>query len=106
VERLDAYPRVREDLTVAVLDGEAVVYDDVAGDLHHLNSTATVVFQLLNGDATVEELAADLADAYGMPQDDVAVQVRDLVRSLADQHLLVGTEPDPRTKGDPEHSHA
>ena len=81
-------PRVREDLTVVELDGEAVVYDERTGDLHHLNPTATLVFGLLDGSATGRELAADLADAYGQPFEEVLEQVHVLLRGFRKAKLL------------------
>jgi len=81
-------PRVREDLTVVELDGEAVVYDERTGDLHHLNPTATVVFGLLDGSATGRELARDLADAYDQPFEQVLEQVQALVRGFRKAKLL------------------
>jgi PqqD family protein of HPr-rel-A system len=80
---------------VVELDGEAVIYDEINGDLHRLNPTATVVFSLLDGSATLEELARDLAEAYDMPVEQIGPQVRELAAQLGDSHLLVGTEPDP-----------
>lgn len=94
MERLDDRPRTRDDLTVVELDGEAVIYDDANGDLHRLNPTATLVFSLLDGSATLDELARDLADAYGMPFEEVVGQVRELADQLAASHLLIGTEED------------
>jgi PqqD family protein of HPr-rel-A system len=93
VERIDERPRVREDLTVVELDGEAVIYDDLNGDLHRLNPTATLVFSLLDGSVTVEELARDISKAYGMEDEEVIAQVRELAAQLAASHLLAGTEP-------------
>ena len=75
------------------LDGEAVIYDDITGELHHLNSTATVVFGLCDGTQTCEEMAVDIADAFGMPLDEVAPQVVGLIDRFIDAHLLVGSEP-------------
>jgi PqqD family protein of HPr-rel-A system len=94
MERIDERPRVREDLTVVELDGEAVIYDDRNGDLHRLNQTATLVFSLLDGSATVEELARDISKAYGMEDEEVIAQVRELAAKLAASHLLKGTETD------------
>jgi PqqD family protein of HPr-rel-A system len=94
VGKLVERPRARDDLTVVELDGEAVIYDEINGDLHRLNPTATVVFSLLDGSATLDDLAGDIADAYGMPVEQVTAQVAELVEQLADSHLLVGTEPD------------
>jgi PqqD family protein of HPr-rel-A system len=87
-------PRVRDDLTVVVLDGEAVVYDDVSGELHHLNASATVVFELLDGTSTIRELADDVADAFGQPPREVEIQIRKLVRQFRQLGLLNG-EPRP-----------
>lgn len=94
MEGLEQAPRTRADLTVVELDGEAVIYDEINGDLHRLNPTATLVFSLLDGSATVEDLARDIAKAYGMPVDEITAQVRELADQFAASHLLVGTEPD------------
>jgi PqqD family protein of HPr-rel-A system len=83
-------PRVRDDLTVVVLDGEAVVYDEVSGELHHLNASATVVFELLDGTSTIRELAADVAEAFEQPPREVETQIRKLVRQFRQLGLLNG----------------
>ena len=79
------HPKVRDDLAVVELDGEAVVFDERTCDLHYLNPTATVVFGLCDGTGTVDELAADIAAAYGADADqvrrDVAAVVEDFGRS-------------------------
>jgi PqqD family protein of HPr-rel-A system len=85
-------PRVRDELTVVELDGEAVVYDERTGDLHHLNPTATLVFGLCDGTATGRELASDIADAYGQPVDEVVEQVQGLLRQFRKAKLI---EPGP-----------
>ena len=94
MERVEERPKVRDDLTVIELDGEAVIHDELNGDLHRLNPTATLVFSLLDGSATLEELAVDVAAAYAMQVEDVLGQMRKLVEELAASHLLIGTEPD------------
>lgn len=95
MERVDRRrPRVRDDLAVVELDGEAVIYDERNGDLHRLNPTATVVFSLLDGSATLEELARDLAEAYSIHVQEVEGQLRTLVVQFAESHLLVGAEPE------------
>jgi PqqD family protein of HPr-rel-A system len=83
-------PRVRGDLTVVVLDGEAVVYDEASGELHHLNASATIVFELLDGTSTIRELATDVADAFGRPPQEIETQVRTLVRQFRRLGLLSG----------------
>jgi PqqD family protein of HPr-rel-A system len=83
-------PRYRQDLTVVELDGEAVIYDDESGELHHLNPTATIVFNLLDGTSTIKELSADIADAFEQPADEVEKQVRTLLREFRKVNLLEG----------------
>lgn len=87
-------PRGRDDLVVIELDGEAVVYDEGSGDLHHLNATATSVFAMCDGSASVREVSAELADVYGVSREDVETQVRRLIRRLR-QAGLVTTERAP-----------
>ena len=51
-------PRVRsEQITVVQLDGEAVLYDERTGMLHHLNPEGTLLYRLCDGTATVRQLA-------------------------------------------------
>jgi PqqD family protein of HPr-rel-A system len=83
-------PRVRDDLTVVVLDGEAVIYDDRSGELHHLNPTATLIFGLLDGTATVRQLSTDVSQAFDMPAGEVESQIRELIRRLRKLGLLNG----------------
>jgi PqqD family protein of HPr-rel-A system len=81
-------PKVREDLAVEELDGEAVVFDERSGELHYLNPTATIVFKLFDGSATVKELSADIATAFRAQQADVERHVRALMREFRKKGLL------------------
>ena len=81
-------PKVREDLAVVELDGEAVIYDEDTHDLHHLNPTATIVFGLCDGTATIAEMSGDIAAAFGVPLQEVEPQVRTLIRQLRKAKLL------------------
>ena len=90
-------PKVREDLAVVELDGEAVIYDEQSGSLHHLNPTATIVFSLCDGSATVKEIANEISQAFEVPSADVEKQLRALLKEFRTWGLLVGpgnaTEP-------------
>jgi hypothetical protein len=76
------------------LDGEAVVLDEDRNRLHHLNPTATLVWACFDGSGTIDEIAADLADAFASTTDDVAVEVLGLARDLGSEGLLDGVEHD------------
>ena len=84
-------PKPRPDLTVVQLDGETVIFDDRNGTLHHLNETATIVFSLLDGEATLDELAADIAHATQAPAEEIRKQIDHLLRTFHDSGLLVGS---------------
>jgi PqqD family protein of HPr-rel-A system len=97
-------PKFRQDLTVVELDGEAVIYDDESGELHHLNPTATIVFNLCDGTATIKELSAEIAAAFSQPADEVERQVRTLLRefrkvNLLDGNLMDGKSPKGKKNG-------
>jgi PqqD family protein of HPr-rel-A system len=81
-------PRARDDLTVVELDGEAVIYDEVGGDLHHLNSSATIIFALCDGTQTARQISAEIAQAFSLPPQEVEPQVRTVVRDLRRAGLL------------------
>ena len=78
----------REGLTVVELDGEAVIYDEETSDLHHLNPTATIVFGLCDGSATIADISTDISEAFGVPEAEVEAQVRTLLREFRKAKLL------------------
>ncbi len=86
-----ARPRTREDLVVVELDGEAVIYDEVSGELHHLNPSATLVFSLFDGTATIHQIALELAEAFGVPAPEIESQVRTLTRQFRKLGLMNGS---------------
>ncbi len=85
---VDRPAKVRDDLAVVELDGEAVIYDEESGNLHHLNPTATIVFRLCDGTASVEELSRDIAETFGVAIDEVSSQVRSLIQEFRKARLL------------------
>jgi len=90
-------PRTRPDLTVVEIDGEAVVYDEVEDRLHYLNPTATLVFELFDGSATIAELSREIAEASGLPDSQVERDVRTLNQRFRKSGLLA-------TVGEPAHA--
>jgi PqqD family protein of HPr-rel-A system len=60
-------PRKAEPLEVNEADDGLVVYDPERDQVHHLNASAAVIFDLCDGSRSVEEIAAVLADVYALP---------------------------------------
>lgn len=106
VDRLDSHPARKAGLVAEEVDAETVVYDPEADQLHHLDRSATAIWRLLDGDRSVQSVAGDIAETYGVADEVAGRDVADLVATLQDRHLLAGTvaTPAPRHKpaGPPE----
>jgi hypothetical protein len=85
-------PKIRADLEVAEIDGEGLVFDKPAELIHYLNPTATALFQLCDGKATVEETGAAMAEAFGIPLEDAVRHVRILVGGFYSAGMLEGDQ--------------
>ena len=84
-------PRVRDEITICPIEGEAVLYDPSGSHLHYLNHSAALVLDLCDGSVTMKEMAEEIADVYEMRIDEVEKQVRTTVRELRARKLLVPT---------------
>jgi hypothetical protein len=84
----DACPKRRLDLSARLIDGEAVVLDRQAGWVHQLNPTASYVWERCDGQATVTDIARQLAQAFDVDLTVATHDVRVLARQLQDLHLL------------------
>ena len=69
--------RPRKCADVLELDmGDGLILYNHEGDLvHHLNPSAGIIWQLCDGDATVGELAHDIAEEYRLDPETVTGQV-------------------------------
>ena len=87
----DSFAPARDPNTYTVeLDGEAVVLDETEQRLHLLNHSASLLWAVFDGHATVGELAAEIATELSLPADTVLDDARRVVRDLADEGLLDG----------------
>lgn len=79
-------PHLNSSVTLAILDGEAVLFDEQTGRLLTLNSVATIILSCFDGRSPLEEIVMDLAQSFTV---DVSV-VRADVFALALQLKLLG----------------
>ena len=91
-------PQVRDDLVVAEIGDELIVFDPTTEVFHHLNPSASLVFGLCDGTATMKETAADVAGLSGSDPAEVEREVRKIVRLLRKQDLL-----EPTRREEPSH---
>ena len=80
--------RVESAYTVEV-EGEAVILDEANDHLHLLNATGALVWACLNGESTLGEICADLAEVLGAELPDVLAGTGALARRLNNDGLVV-----------------
>lgn len=83
--------RARGGVAAAELDGEVAVYDPETELLHLLDAPAAAVWQRLDGQATLAEVAAELAVRAAARADVVEHDVADLLHRLHDLGLVEQT---------------
>ncbi|MDA8310146.1 MAG: HPr-rel-A system PqqD family peptide chaperone [Actinomycetota bacterium] len=77
----DGKPAKVEPLEVNEAEDGLVVYDPTSGMVHHLNPTASVIFDLSNSTRDPETIARTLAEVFDLdspPLGDVTAGLRDL----------------------------
>lgn len=79
-------PRARAVTSVSV-DGEAIICN--AGSLHHLNRTATIVWECCDGDADLDTIVAELGAAFSIDPETARADIGGIVAELAAMDLLV-----------------
>ena len=77
------------------MEGEAVILDESADRLHLLNATATLLWQCLDGESTIEEICRDLADGLGVPYEQVLSDTVAVVKNLLDEGLVFNIDSPP-----------
>lgn len=79
-------PTARRDVDAVTVDGAIVIHRD--GRIHTLDPLATLVWRCLDGRATVDEIAGDLAPAFAVPVERARRDVESVVGELARLDLL------------------
>jgi hypothetical protein len=83
-----AAPRRSSLVHAVVIDGEAVLLDERIDRLHHLNRTATLLWQLYDGATTLDELAHEISDVLGTDAAAVLADLLAITAHLDDEELL------------------
>jgi hypothetical protein len=83
----EACPRHAASLELNDAEDGLVVYDAVRQTVHHLNPTASMIFELCDGTHDVDAIARQLAEAYRLeapPAEDAQAAIAE----LAERHLI------------------
>ena len=78
----DYRPRKSADVLELDMGDGAILYDNEARLVHHLNPSATLIWQLCDGSGTAEELAEDIAAEYSLDARAIADQVMTVIAEL------------------------
>jgi Coenzyme PQQ synthesis protein D (PqqD) len=73
-------PRRRADVQARGLEGEMVLLDVARQLIHQLNPTASFIWTRCDGDRSLAEIAAQVADMFGV---DPETAIRDVTKTVA-----------------------
>jgi hypothetical protein len=87
-------PRMADDVVVRHYDDGIVAWAPTRQRPVPLDGVGAVIFQILDGSATVAELVADIHEVVGVPETVARSQLRQVLDRLAGDGLLAGVEGD------------
>lgn len=80
-------PRIAQGLELNEVEDGLIVYQESTERVHHLNSTAAIVFQLCDGSRDATEIALDVAELFGLDRPPVGV-VESCIARFAQEQLV------------------
>jgi coenzyme PQQ biosynthesis protein PqqD len=92
--KADTIPTRADDVDIAEIEGELVLYRLGAHQAIHLNETATVIFNLCDGSRSIQEIIDLLTPEFPIAQADIAADVLEAVQSLVRKGVLQATSYD------------
>jgi|RhiMetdeSRZDD1v2_1073273.scaffolds.fasta_scaffold1537401_2 hypothetical protein len=81
-------PRWQPDLSVRLVDGEAVIYDRQGGLIHQLNYTASIVWRQCDGNSTITDIVQQIAHEFDVELEVARQDVLTILGQLHQLHLL------------------
>lgn len=89
--------RANPDVDTVEFEDELLVRHCVSGDVHRLSSTAALLWPWFDGATTIHELAADVAEVFGLPHEHAVAQLTEFADSMVRRQLLVAGAPEAAT---------
>ncbi len=91
----DVRPLAVDDTETALFEGEAVVFREATKSIHRLNASAAAVWVCCDGETTVAEMVAELAEVFATDEAETEQVVLEALEQLAELDLLVRPNPNP-----------
>lgn len=79
---LDYAPRKSADVLELDMGDGLILYNHDSNLVHHLNQSATLVWHLCDGEATVGQLGHEIAEEYRLKVDNVQMEIAALIAEL------------------------
>ena len=86
--KLDDKPIRSESCHMEELDDEVLLYNPVNNKTLYINKSASVIWQLCNGEQTTEEIISMIQDAYPGNDDGLRQDILDTLKNLADNNVV------------------
>jgi len=86
--KLDDKPIRNESCHMEELDDEVLLYNPANNKTLYINKSASVIWQLCNGEQTVKEIIKMIQDAYPSDEDDLRQDILDTLKNLADNEAV------------------
>lgn len=83
------YPKPHPQTAGRIIDGEAVLILADSSEVNVLNQVGSRIFELANGNNTVEEISETIADEYEISREQADADVREFLLQLVDQSVIV-----------------
>lgn len=80
-------PSLRPEITLRLLEGEAILFDPRCDATHRLNATAVAIWWLCAGAESVHQVAMRLAEVYDVDVVDAEADVRRVIATISELDL-------------------
>lgn len=80
----------RAEIAHRVIDNKTVVINLKEKTFHVLNETATKIWELIDGERTVAEIADEIQGEFGIGRDETLADCQELVGEMIEKDLLIG----------------
>lgn len=86
--KLDDKPIRNESCHMEELDDEVLLYNPTSNKTLYINKSASVIWQLCNGEQSVEEIINMIQDAYPSNEKDLRQDILGTLKNLADNDAV------------------
>ena len=83
-------PKRRTDIVNEIVEDETIIYDPRNHNVHHLNPMAGVIWELLDGNHTLQEITEEVVSALGADPVQVGEDVTKTLEEFQRKGLLEG----------------